>query len=82
MMLQDEIRAIETRLAAFGIPLARLLDEAKIDRSTWGRWRSGNFSPRLMNWYAAKDAVERVIAARVTAAAPTARACTRRGARP
>lgn len=82
MMLQDEIRTIEARLEAFGIPLARLLDEAKIDRSTWGRWKAGSFSPRLKNWYSAKDAVERVIAARVMEAAPAPSIRPRRSAQP
>lgn len=65
MQLQTEIHSIEARLRAFRIPLADFLTEANIDRSTWGRWRSGSFGPRLNNWNAAKDAVERVIAAKV-----------------
>ncbi|MFG1184389.1 hypothetical protein [Xanthobacter aminoxidans] len=65
MTIQHEIASLQARLTEFGISIGEMLAEAHIDRSMWTRWRRGATVPRLDNWYAARDAAERLIAARV-----------------
>ena len=57
MDLADDIRAIESALGAQRTPLSHLLRKARIDRSTWTRWRSGKTLPRLDRWVAVQAAV-------------------------
>jgi hypothetical protein len=62
MIVKAEIRALESRLSKAGVPLDRLFARAKIDRSTWSRWKSGaTTSPRLQAWLDAKRAVAKLL---------------------
>lgn len=42
-MTTDDIQALA---AERGIAIARVLQAAGIDRSTWWRWKTGRFQPR------------------------------------
>lgn len=41
MALKDEIAEIEATLRGAGASLERVLAEARVDRSTWTRWKNG-----------------------------------------
>lgn len=42
-MITNDIQALAEKR---GMPVARLLQAAGIDRSTWWRWKTGRFQPR------------------------------------
>lgn len=68
MSTVDEIIALERAAHAAGFRVADILRAAKLDRSTWTRWRNGVTSPRLDNWKAVHQAVKDLIASRHEAA--------------
>lgn len=61
MHLAAQIADIEQRLRTRKVALSIVLDEAKIDRSTWTRWRAGTTRPRLDTWLAAQAAAEKIL---------------------
>lgn len=42
MKLSDEIKDIEKALKDDGLDLVAILQSARVDRSTWTRWKSGS----------------------------------------
>lgn len=61
MHIPSEVLAIEGRLKAAGVPVQSLLEAAEVDRSTWTRWKSGSFQPRLSKWFDVAAAAERLL---------------------
>ena len=68
MSTTDEILALEKAARIAGFRVADILRAAKLDRSTWTRWRNGVTSPRLDNWRTVHRAVDELIAGKQTAA--------------
>lgn len=68
MIVVEEIAELEQRLKSKKATLARVLEDAGINRSTWTRWRSGIVRPRLDTWLAAKAAAEKALSAQDAAA--------------
>lgn len=64
MSIQDDIAAVETRLAEHGIDRRDFLAEANLHRSTWDRWKQGVVGPTRRNWDAVEEAVEKLTAGR------------------
>lgn len=56
MHIPTEAGNIERILDRAGISLGAVLSDARIDRSTWSRWKSEKTSPRIRNWQAVIDA--------------------------
>lgn len=52
------IKAAEGRIWASGIPLPDFLARAGISRTTWARWKSGAFEPRLSALRKVDDALK------------------------
>lgn len=63
MSIPAEIAVLERRLTAARIPLARVFVKARVDRSTWHRWRAGDVLPSLVKWRAVQKAVDSLTAA-------------------
>lgn len=61
MDVKAEVRSLEDRLKKSGLGVQPLLDAAGVDRSTWGRWKSGTFSPRLSKWLSVTAEAERLL---------------------
>lgn len=45
-MIQD----VEARLRERGVSVARVCQEARLDRVTWHRWKRGEAQPRAETW--------------------------------
>jgi hypothetical protein len=58
MDIQEEIRAIDRMLEAYGIPLERFCGYAKIHPRSWRNWRNGAFLPQLAKWQQVLKVVE------------------------
>lgn len=58
MTIPAEIAVFERRLSAAHIPLARVFVKARINRSTWHRWRDGTVEPGLKKWRAVQTAID------------------------
>lgn len=46
----DKVAEMERHLHEAGLSLDDFLCDAKVHRTTWGRWRRGEFMPRLQQW--------------------------------
>ena len=62
---------MERRLAGAKIPLATALRAAKLNRSTWDRWKAAKTSPRMNNWDAVCRAVETLVPVNAQSTAST-----------
>lgn len=62
MHVPTEAAAIEVRLSEAGIGVPALLERARIDRTTWMRWKEGHFQPRLSKWMDVTAAAEALLA--------------------
>ena len=60
MEITTEIIVIEEALAVAGIPVATFCASAKINRSTWTRWKSGAVMPNMATWFRCLLIVERL----------------------
>lgn len=58
--LQFEIIQIERALEEHGVSVDTLMEAAGINRSTWTRWKSGAYAPRLTKWRDVRAAVDRL----------------------
>jgi len=61
LMVDPQIREIQRRAAAANIPMARVLRTANVHQSTWTRWASGAFSPKLSTFRRVQDALDAVL---------------------
>lgn len=50
MSISHEAKAIESRATDLGVPMKDVLSRAKIHRTTWQRWRDGDFEPQMGKW--------------------------------
>jgi hypothetical protein len=67
MSISEQVASLEARAQAAHITIAEILREARVDRSTWTRWRNDRTSPRMDNWQAVNEAADRLIASRTVA---------------
>lgn len=70
MAMQQELADLEKRVAAAGYTVSDVCREAGIARSTWDRWRRGQFEPRRSVWARAEQAAERLVERSAQAAVP------------
>ena len=56
MLLPEDISAIEANLKRSGFTADDLCAKAGIALTTWWRWRTGKFSPRMKEWTKAMKA--------------------------
>lgn len=61
MLKPMTVSEVERVLAEKHVPLARALEAADIDRSTWTRWRSGKTQPRLDRWLLIEHFVQKLL---------------------
>lgn len=59
---RDHVLALEKRLKAERVSLGEVLTEARIDRSTWTRWKAGTYEPKMKSWMRVKTAAEKRLA--------------------
>ena len=57
MNIEDEVSEVEKKLKASGLKVDDVLRLAKVDRSTWTRWKSGASIPRLDTWRSVERAI-------------------------
>lgn len=55
---KDHVDRLASRLKEEGVPIDLVLSEAKVDRSTWTRWKQGKLTPRMDSWMRVKAAAE------------------------
>lgn len=65
---REHVLALEQRVRGAGVTVAAVLRDAKIDRSTWTRWRQGQQEPTLANWNRVLASVDRCTSASACAA--------------
>lgn len=58
--MTDAIRDFEADCASAGVAPSSVLREAGMNPSTWFRWKSGEVSPTLRSFDAAKEALKRL----------------------
>lgn len=56
MNIVDEITRFEEQAKADGLRIGDVLASAKVDRSTWTRWKAGTTTPLLDKWRAVEAA--------------------------
>jgi hypothetical protein len=61
--IPEQVKDMEDRAKRYGVDVQAICAAAGIARSTWQNWKSGKFSPRLVVWEAAKDALATAIEA-------------------
>lgn len=61
MSIKDAANSYHLRLKAAGLKLGPVLSSAKIDASTWSRWRNGS-GARMDKWFSFTDAAESALA--------------------
>lgn len=63
MLLPEDISAIEANLKRSGFTADDLCAKAGIALTTWWRWRTGKFSPRMKEWTKAMKAYGELVPA-------------------
>lgn len=64
MEITPEIREIEHRAAAADVPITDILNRAGVAATTWWRWTTGKYEPRLSMLRKVQAALESEIAGR------------------
>lgn len=59
MNIAAEAKALETRACRAGLSMPDVLARAKVNRSTWDRWKAGNYLPQMRLWRAIIGVIER-----------------------
>jgi hypothetical protein len=55
---KQQVLALESRLKSVGVRIDDVLAAAKVDRSTWTRWKQGKLTPKLTSWQRLQAAVD------------------------
>lgn len=55
----DQIATLEARLKKGGVLIDAVLRDAEVNRSSWTRWKQGEFAPNMARWQRILDAAER-----------------------
>lgn len=56
--LSNLVKAAEARARSAGLTIPQLCDRAKINRSTWQRWKAGKVGPTVTTWERVKQVLE------------------------
>jgi hypothetical protein len=55
---KTQVLSLEERLKGSGIKVADVLSAARVDYSTWTRWKQGKLTPRMDSWMRVTAAAE------------------------
>lgn len=62
MTIALEIAKMEADLAAAGVTVKALCEEAGVNQSTWTRWKSGSNAPLMATWGKVRESFDRITA--------------------